>query len=304
MRTQPRFDGPAITSDTRHRIIVGVQDTTQPPGPLLWAGLEADRRHASLHVVCGVPAEEGPSPMSPATYVGAGAQDAMRKHLATMAHKACVELDVDVDVDDPLVRHGAPARVVTDAVDEGTLIVVVGRRAHAGVARALLGSTSREVAERSAVPVVIVPDRWVPAQASAPVVAGVAAEGQDERVLRFAFERAAALGVPLVAVHSWRIPPLLSWSPSEVQSARARVSSGLDRQLEPWRTEFPGVDVITATPAELPVDAVLEAAHGAQLVVVGRRPTGRHHVGPRLGSTLRGVLHRAALPVAVVPDAS
>lgn len=298
MSTQERTDSSAPTSDTGHRIIVGVEDTAQPSGPLLWACHEADRRHATVQVVSAFPVEAGPPPTRPATYLGTSPKDAMRDSLVKLTHKVSAEVDVAA----PLVRPGVPARVLTDAVDEGTLMVVVGRRAHARVEHVVLGSTSRAVAGRSRVPAVVIPDRWVPvATTSAPVVVGVAGDGRDERVLRFAFERAAALHVPLIAVHSWEIPPLLSWSPSEIATARARVSAGLDQQLEPWRAEFPDVEVVTATPAERSVDAVLDAGHVAQLMVVGRHARGAHHVGPRLGSTVRGVLHRAEVPVAVVP---
>ena len=134
------------------------------------------------------------------------------------------------------------------------------------------------------------------------MVVGIAATGQDDRTLRFALEQAEALHVPLIVVHSWEVPPLLSWSPSDVASARTRTSAALDELLVPWRARFPEVEVVSATPAERPGDAVLDAAHVAQLVVVGRHDRGAHHVGPRLGSTLRGVLHRATVPVAVVPD--
>jgi nucleotide-binding universal stress UspA family protein len=299
MSTQERTDSSAPTSDTRHRIIVGVEDTAQPSGPLLWACHEADRRHATVRVVSAVPVEVGLPSAPPATFLGTSPTDAMVESLVRLTDK----VSTDVDVDTPLVRPGVPARVLVDAVDEGTLMVVVGRRAHARVEHAVLGSTSRAVAGRSPVPAVVIPDRWTPARTtSAPVVVGVAGEGRDERVLRFAFERAAALHVPLIAVHSWQIPPLLSWSPSEIVTARTRVSAGLDQQLEPWRTEFPDVEVVTGTPAERPVDAVLDAGHVAQLMVVGRHDRGVHRVGPRLGSTVRGVLHRAEVPVAVVPD--
>ena len=298
MSTQERTDSPAPASDTRHRIIVGVEDTAQPSGPLLWACHEADRRHAAVRVVSAFPVEAGPSPTKPSTHPGTSPKDSMRASLTELTRKVSSE----VAMDPPLVRPGAPARVLTDAVDEGTLMVVVGRHAHARLEHAVLGSTSRAVAGRSRVPAVVIPDRWVPARStSAPVVVGVRGDDRDERVLRFAFERAAALHVPLIAVHSWEIPYLLSWSPSEIASARARVAAGLDQHLAPWRAEFPDVEVVTGTPAERPVDAVLDAGHVAQLMVVGRHVRDAHHVGPRLGSTVRGVLHRAEVPVAVVP---
>ena len=57
---------------------------------------------------------------------------------------------------------------------------------------------------------------------------------------------------------------------------------------------------LTAAPAERPVDAVIDAGRVGQLMVIGRHATASRHLG-RLGSTARGVLHRAAVPVAVLP---
>lgn len=123
----------------------------------------------------------------------------------------------------------------------------------------------------------------------------------DEPLLRFGFDRAAALRVPLVAVHAWDIPSLLTWSPTEIARMRAKVLTAMDLRLAPWRAEFPDLEIVTVAPAERPVDALKDAGHVAQLVVVGRHKRGAGHLGPRLGSTARGALHHALVPVAVVP---
>lgn len=82
---------------------------------------------------------------------------------------------------------------------------------------------------------------------------------------------------------------------------RAKVLTAMDRRLAPWREEFPDLEIVTAAPAERPVDALTDAGQVAQLVVVGRHTRGAGHLGPRLGSTARGALHHALVPVAVVP---
>jgi len=297
MTTQASTRRPAPDTGTRGRIVVGVDDTVLGSGPLLYACQEADRMHAVLQVVSACPVEVGPTPVRPASYLGEDPTQAMKRSLSRLTQKLCT----DVEVLPPQVTTGTPPHVLVDAVDEHTLALVVGRRTRAGLQRLLLGSTSIAVAARAPVPVVVVPDSWVPARtASAPVVVGITGDGDDEPALRFGFERAAKLRVPLVAVHAWEIPPLLAWSPTEIVDARGRVTAELDRRLESWRAEFPDLEVVTAAPAERPVDAVIDAGRVAQLLVVGRHATASRHLG-RLGSTARGVLHRANVPVAVLP---
>jgi nucleotide-binding universal stress UspA family protein len=241
--------------------------------------------------------EVGPQTTRPATNLGTDPSEGLHRSLEALTRKACE----DVEVLPSRVENGAPAQVLVNAVGEHSLMLVVGRRTRAGLEHLLLGSTSLAVAGRASVPVVVVPDEWSPNETtSSPVVVGLSGE-DDEPLLRFGFERAAALQVSLVAVHAWVIPPLLSWSPEEVDKARGDVSAALDHRLEQWCAEFPDVEVVTAVPAERPVDAVLEAARVGQLLVVGRHTRDARHVGPRLGSITRAVLHHATVPIAVVP---
>ena len=287
---------PASATVTRDRIVVGVDLPAQGPGPLTWACQEADRVHAALQVVSACPAGSGPPAARPATYIGSYPTEARLHSLADLAHGLCA----DAEVLPPRVEAGSPPHVLVEALDDHALLLVVGRRTRAGVQH-LLGSTSIAVAGRAPVPTLVVPDTWTPVQAaSSPVVVGLSGE-DDEPLLRFGFDRAAALRVPLVAVHAWDIPSLLTWSPSEIARMRAKVLTTMDLRLAPWRTEFPDLEMVTAAPAERPVDALTDAGHVAQLVVVGRHTRGAGHLGPRLGSTARGVLHHAAVPVAVVP---
>ncbi|WP_329500458.1 universal stress protein [Kitasatospora herbaricolor] len=48
-------------------------------------------------------------------------------------------------------------------------------------------------------------------------------------------------------------------------------------------------------------EALLEASQSASLVVLGRRAPGHPMAAPRLGPVTHVVLHRAHVPVAVVP---
>jgi nucleotide-binding universal stress UspA family protein len=297
MSAQTTTSRSAAATVTRDRIVVGIDDAAQGAGPLMWACQEAERAHVALQLVSASPAAVGPSPTRPGTYLGTDPAESMRRSLAELTLRLCT----DVEVLPPRVETGTPPQVLVEALDEHALMLVVGRRSRVGVQHLLLGSTSIAVAGRAPVPTVVVPDSWAPGRASSsPVVVGLSGD-DDEPLLRFGFDRAAVLRVPLVAVQAWDIPSLLTWSPSEIARMRAKVLTALDLRLAPWRAEFPDLEIVTAAPAERPVDALTDAGHVAQLVVVGRPTRRAGHPGPRLGSTARGVLHHAAVPVAVVP---
>lgn len=296
MSAQTTTSPPKAETSIRDRIVVGIEDAAQGSGPLLYACQEADRSHAALQVVSASPVAVGPS----ATALGTDPAEPVLRSLADLTRRLCT----DVDVLPPTVEAGSPADVLVDALDEHALMLVVGRRTRAGVQHLLLGSTSVAVAGQAPVPTVVVPDTWVPGgKASSPVVVGLSGD-DDEPLLRFGFDRAGAMRVPLVAVHAWDIPSLLTWSPTEIARMRAKVLTAMDRRLAPWREEFPDLEIVTAAPAERPVDALTDAGRVAQLVVVGRHTRGAGHLGPRLGSTARGALHHALVPVAVVPVSS
>lgn len=74
----------------------------------------------------------------------------------------------------------------------------------------------------------------------------------------------------------------------------------LDQILRPWRDKFPHVEVDDCIVLESPAKAVVSAAHGAGLLVVGRRKH-RPAPAPHLGSVAQAAIHHARCPVAVVP---
>lgn len=199
------------------------------------------------------------------------------------------------------VREGSPVGVLVDASREEA-VLVVGRRGIGATERILLGSTSIGVAGRSLVPVVIVPDEWRgAAEPGAPVVVALHPGSSSETVLDFAFGEAAAAGAPIVAI---RIPEPPAYSPYDAWLGPALPVPESDPEpigsvLEPFRARHPDVPVTVLEPVGHPVTVLLRESGYARLLVIGR-----HHRGPwglGLGSVARGVLHKAEVPVAVVP---
>lgn len=302
MGTQVSTHRPATEADGRPHVVVGIDSDDQSTGAMLWACDEAARRHAPLRFVSACPVVVAAAPSRPEAYIASNLEESTRETLDKISHR----LGDGVEMLPVHVTTGPPRRVLLDAIDENTTMLVVGRRSIRAAARVMVGSTSIAVAGRAPVPVVVVPDNWGPAdRSSAPIVVGVSlGEGRhpaDDEVLRFAFERAHELRVPLIAVHAWEIPALYSWSPTDIADFRGRVAKRLEEHLQSWRKEYPDVEVVASTVAERSVDAVLDASHVAQLAVVGRHTPASRHGGFRLGSTARGVLHGAKTPVAIIP---
>jgi nucleotide-binding universal stress UspA family protein len=119
--------------------------------------------------------------------------------------------------------------------------------------------------------------------------------------LAFALDRARASQVPLVVLHAWQVPAILTWSPVDLTAERERVRARVERLVGPWRERYADVEVHVRIVAGHPSDVLSETGADGQLVVLGRRTAADRHGGFRLGSTARAFLHHTVTPVAVVP---
>jgi nucleotide-binding universal stress UspA family protein len=135
------------------------------------------------------------------------------------------------------------------------------------------------------------------------VVVAVAGAGVDPLPLEFGFDYAATHRVPLAAVHvSARLPGDF-WFDERTLETRFAVEPPalgvLGAAVEPMLPRYPRVAVRLGALTGEPVRRLLDAARGARLTVVGRRP---RRPGIRLvGSVSRGVLAGTDGPVAMVP---
>lgn len=74
----------------------------------------------------------------------------------------------------------------------------------------------------------------------------------------------------------------------------------LSAVLQVWRDKYPGVEVTETVAEGRARSALLRAASGASLLVVGRHLTDRP-AGPRIGPVTHAAIHHVGCPVAVVP---
>lgn len=191
-----------------------------------------------------------------------------------------------------LVVYGSPAAVLCDhslAAD----LVVVGSRGRGGMSGLLLGSVGWQVAAHAPGRAVVVRGHWqrhgdVPGL----VVLGADGSACSRAAAAFAFEEAELRHAPLLAVCA------LADTPGSLGGA-GRLQDGFENLIGQFEKEHPEVTVLRQISPGGPRPALLDAAHRAQMLVVGARGLGGVR-GMMLGSVSHAVLHHAPCPVAVV----
>ena len=84
---------------------------------------------------------------------------ASREHVQGLLHGPWRQPFLDADVTHRVeLRDGNPVHVLLSAADDLDVdLIVIGSRGTGGLAEQLIGSTSRQITERSAIPVLVVP---------------------------------------------------------------------------------------------------------------------------------------------------
>ncbi|MFE0464045.1 universal stress protein [Kitasatospora sp. NPDC058965] len=275
-------------------IVVGF-DTSQPSlAATDWAAREAARRDLRLELLQAWP-------WGPDKPLGTGQAErwarqqlAERAEAVRAAHPGLVVVATHVEDD--------AVDVLTAATDRAALLVL-GSRGLGPVHGFLVGSVSQRVLGRAGCPVVLV--RAPSGPAGEGVIMGIDLAHPCREVLAFAFETAASRGAPLTVVHAWRPPAGSEYlhfdagGDLDPELAQAELR-GLEEAVAPWRERYPDLPCATALLRGHAALTVVEAAAGAELLVVGARP--RHHaLGAHLGPVTHAVVHHVGCPVAVVP---
>jgi nucleotide-binding universal stress UspA family protein len=142
-----------------------------------------------------------------------------------------------------------------------------------------------------------------------PIVVGVDGSPGAQHALHWASGEALVRGAPLEVVHAWEPPYSISGvgsilSPRELAPYRNHARTVLDQAI---REEHGAVETSPTIIPQLrqgyPPAKLLEATHGAQLLVVGSRGVGALK-GALLGSVSRHCTMHSTVPVAVVRESA
>ncbi|MFF9060487.1 universal stress protein [Streptomyces sp. NPDC014882] len=296
-------------------VTAGVDGSAESLAAAAWAAREAARQDRPLHLVHALAWH--PQRRDDDSTGAAG------RHLARRALRQAEER---VRAERPGVRltdeqlEGPATAALLKAADRSGLLVL-GSRGLSGFTGFLVGSVALGVVARAACPVVLVradeeeADEHLPAgdggastdTGHRDVVLAVDLGEACDEVIEFAFEAARLRDARLRAVHAWHTagPVGLGLGTGDIGLVRESWQGEewlgfLKAVLQVWRDKYPDVEVLETVVEDRPSSALVRAATGAGLLVVGHRVTERP-VGPRTGPVTHAAIHHVGCPVAVVP---
>ncbi|WP_150243872.1 universal stress protein [Nocardiopsis quinghaiensis] len=290
-------------------VVVGVDGTPASHAALVWATEDAARRGAPLRIVhgLGIPVVIG-AYGDPGDFAVEDLRQAGHDLLtagAAYVHRARPEVNVAT----VLAPEDAPAVLLNEARPGD--VIVMGSRGLGGIRAIMLDSASVRASSHAPCPVVVVPNLERPPPRRGRVVVGVDGSESSRRALGFALREALVSGAEVVVVNSWQVP-LPANAESLAADDRALHEETFDRQSEEVvaglladvvddRTEH--LEISAVRTQANPVEALVEAAQEADLLVVGSRGRGGVR-GLVMGSVSQGVLRHSSVPVAVLPPHS
>jgi len=297
------------TAWTRARGVgVGWDGSSSSWTAVRWAAAEAAARRSPLTVVHG--AGSYATWLDPVVYpdlrevlhqVGARGEELAAEELAGSKDPGATAVEVGRLTG---VLTGQEILIMSSADAD---LVVVGNRGRGELTAALRGSVSFAVAARAHCPVVVVlGDEVRRAGPGSPVVVGYDGSPPARSAAAFAAGAAARAGAELVVVQVQddHAPLVYDVAPVPEVVLDGRAAQALQRQgrllLDELRQDHPGLRASLRLRRGDPARVLLEDSRRAGLVVVGSRGRGRI-TRLLLGSTSTDLVHRAEVPVAVVP---
>lgn len=141
------------------------------------------------------------------------------------------------------------------------------------------------------------------------IVVGVDGSPESRRALRWAAAEARLRTATLAVVHVWGIPHVVLgidaqplYDATVIDELRRAAEELVGRELAGLGDEAAGIEIDEAVPEGAPAQQLLDAARGADLLVLGSRGRGGFG-GLRLGSVSHQCVEHAVCPVVIVPPA-
>ncbi|MBG6055774.1 nucleotide-binding universal stress UspA family protein [Salinibacterium sp. CAN_S4] len=209
------------------------------------------------------------------------------------------------------VRAAVPGLAVTTTILRGlphealvtaglsSDLLVIGTNKTSPIAGIVHGTLALKVAGQSSCVTVVVPVNWVPGEGQ--VVAGWDNDPISEEALDFAAAEASHSKSSLLIVHTWTAAPTSVETPAiiveEIMTTNRSLLATAAHRIE---RAYPHLSVTQGLHPGSAAVAIVRAARGASLVVVGSRGRGAI-AGFFLGSISHDVLLNMPAPVAVIP---
>jgi nucleotide-binding universal stress UspA family protein len=275
------------------RVAVGVDGSENAHRALRWAADEAARRGARLTIVHAV---DVPPPLSgPLAQFDHAAP--RRAHGRELLARAAAEVCRDYpDLATDTLFSPAPPGYGLTALSQECALMVVGNRGHGGFTGMLAGSVSRKLARHSLCPLVVV--RTASPAVHDEVILGLGPK-HAPAAIRHGFEAARRYAAVLTVVRA-RWPQAADTGIDEHAALRAAALADIEQALAPTIEQFPDVKLRIEMAEGNSVAALIDAAGGTRLLVVGaHRRRGPLSVGA--GYVVDGLLAHSPVPLAIVP---
>ncbi|OOC02888.1 universal stress protein [Amycolatopsis azurea] len=274
----------------REPVTTGVDGSEAALRSVRWAAGEAVRSGRPLRLVhaCVPPGHDYPNLEVTEAEVREAmwATGARRLEIAAnVARTSEPTLEIEAEA-----RSGDPRALLVDESWRAA-VVVLGSRGLTGAGRLPLGSSGLALAVHGHCPVIVVRgDR----SRSGPVLVGVDDWAGSAAAVRFAFQEASTLGVPVTVLKTWR-----EIDPAGSGGAREFFLRSLENHLNRVAAEFPHVVSECLVVRGRPGRVLMEYGERAGLIVVGTRGDSGFG-GLLLGSVDQNSPGRAPCPIAVV----
>jgi nucleotide-binding universal stress UspA family protein len=217
-------------------------------------------------------------------------------HVWDLPVEVAIDLGTGQDLGVPVAACAVPGPVTSALMAQDPELLVLGRHASSSNH---LSRVLRAVLHHLSCPVVVVPPHdHAPIER---IVVGVSETEASAAAARWAADEAALHHAELVVVHAWQLEPHGWRDLARPVQAVALHQRAAENRLRQWvHDTLPGADPTTLAPHGGPLDVILAASAGADLIVVGYSP---HE---RLSRVLHGHIADdltvlSPCPVAVIP---
>ncbi len=132
------------------------------------------------------------------------------------------------------------------------------------------------------------------------IVVGVDGSPSSVRALSWAIRQASRTGSVVDAICAWQYPVSYGWAVTDLDPEIGELATqALEKAIAEARQADENVEIRAHVLERSPAQALIEAAEGADLLVVGSRGHGGF-TGMLLGSVSQHCVHHAPCPVLVV----